>query len=110
METGLSGQGVLVTRRRVGSARRSGPLPRGEPGWRSITTSRTEAERLAVEVGGVALRADLRRQPEADQLVAEAVAWAGFTSRNAGVWPSAEQPIWEMTSKRWESTIASISL
>ncbi len=44
-------------------------------------TSRTEAERLAVEVGGVALRADLRRQPEADQLVAEAVAGAGRAPR-----------------------------
>jgi 3-oxoacyl-[acyl-carrier protein] reductase len=73
-------------------------------------TSRSAAERLAAEVGGVALRADLRRRPEADQLVGEAVAALGglhVCVANAGVWPSEDQPIWEMSSERWEATIAS---
>ena len=72
-------------------------------------TSRSAAESLAAEVGGVALRADLRRRPEADQLVGEAVALGGLhvCVANAGVWPSEDQPIWEMSSERWEATIAS---
>jgi 3-oxoacyl-[acyl-carrier protein] reductase len=112
METGLSGQGVLVTGGAggIGTAVVGSFAAEGARVAIHHHTSRTEAERLAVEVGGVALRADLRRQPEADQLVAEAVAGLGglhVLVANAGVWPSAEQPIWEMTSERWESTIAS---
>jgi 3-oxoacyl-[acyl-carrier protein] reductase len=72
-------------------------------------TSRAAAEGLAAALGGVAVRADLRREAEADGMVPEAVAALGRLDvcvACAGVWPQADTPVWEMPLERWEATLA----
>lgn len=72
-------------------------------------TARAAAEGLAAEVGGVALGADLRHEAEADSLVPAAAAALGrldICVASAGIWPSADVPVWEMPLERWEETLA----
>ncbi len=111
MDTGLSGKGVLVTGAAggIGTAVVRAFAAEGARVAVHFHTSRSGAQELAGEVGGVALRADLRRPPEADLLVAEAVAALGglhVCVANAGVWPSQDETIWEISPQRWEATIA----
>ncbi|MDH3404039.1 MAG: SDR family oxidoreductase [Acidobacteriota bacterium] len=71
-------------------------------------TSRAAATALASEVGGVALAADLRDEAAADALVPAAVAALGRLDvcvANAGVWPEADEPAWELPLVRWEETL-----
>ena len=112
MDTGLSGLGVLVTGGAggIGTAVVRAFAAEGARVAVHHHTSRSGAQELATEVGGVALRADLRRRPEADQLIDEAVAALGglrVCVANAGVWPSQDETIWEMSSQRWDETISS---
>lgn len=70
--------------------------------------NREAAETVAAEIGGVALGADLRDEAEADALVPAAVAALGGLDAcvaNAGVWPSEEVPLAELTLERWRATI-----
>lgn len=71
-------------------------------------TSRAAAERLAAEVGGVAIGADLRKEPDADRLIPEAVEALGRLDvcvANAGAWPSEDVPLWELPLDRWRATV-----
>jgi 3-oxoacyl-[acyl-carrier protein] reductase len=71
-------------------------------------TSQPAAERLASQVGGVAVRADLRVESEADDLIPRAVEALGRVDvvvANAGVWPPADEPIWELPLDRWKATL-----
>ncbi len=66
------------------------------------------AERLVSEVGGVALRADLRDEGEADALIPAAVDALGGLDvcvANAGVWPSDPLPASQLPLERWRATI-----
>lgn len=112
METDLAGRGVLVT----GGAGGIGVSVVEEfaaAGARVAVhyrTSQNAAEALAQKVGGIALAADLREEAEADELVPAAVAGLGRLDvcvANAGVWPSPDEPIWEMPLERWEATLKS---
>jgi 3-oxoacyl-[acyl-carrier protein] reductase len=111
MDSGLAGKGVLVT---GGSGGIGAAVCRAfaAEGCRVAVhyhRSRAAAEELAAALGGVAVGADLRREEEADSLVARAVAGLGRLDvcvASAGIWPSADVPVWEMPLVRWEETLA----
>ena len=57
----------------------------------------------------MALRADLTVEQEADALVPAAVETLGRLDvlvANAGYWPSADEPVWEMSLERWRHTVS----
>lgn len=112
MDTGLAGKAVLVT----GGAGGIGTAvvrAFGAEGARvaiHYRSSHDAAQALATEVDGIALRADLTIEAEADGLVPAAVAGLGrldVVVANAGVWPKADEPIWELPLERWEATLRS---
>jgi 3-oxoacyl-[acyl-carrier protein] reductase len=109
--TGLKGKGVLVTGGAggIGTALCRAFAAEGARVAIHYRTSRTEAEELAAELGGVALGADLRIEKEADHLVPAAVSALGRLDvcvANAGMWPVESTPAWEMPLDRWEATLS----
>lgn len=111
MDTGLEGKGVLVTGGAggIGTAIVRAFAAEGARLAVHHHTSVDEARALAGEVGGISLRADLRREDEADRLVPESVDALGRLDvcvANAGRWPVDDVPIWELGLERWEATIA----
>ncbi|MDY7228326.1 SDR family NAD(P)-dependent oxidoreductase [Hyalangium rubrum] len=111
METELSGKGVLVT---GGAGGIGTAIVRAfkEEGARVAVHYRTNEDKalaLAKDVGGVALRADLTAEAEVDALVPAAVKALGrldVVVANAGHWPSADEPVWQMSLARWRQTMA----
>ncbi len=72
-------------------------------------TSAAAAEALASEIGGTAMRADLRNAEEADALVPRVVEELGGLDHcvaNAGAYPGDPTTVWEMSPERWEATLA----
>jgi 3-oxoacyl-[acyl-carrier protein] reductase len=111
MDTGLDGRGVLVTGGAggIGSAIVRAFAREGAHTAIHYRTSRDRAEALATEVGGVAIRADLTIEAEADDLVPLAVRELGRLDvlvANAGQWPEQDVPLWDMTLDRWRATLA----
>jgi 3-oxoacyl-[acyl-carrier protein] reductase len=111
METGLRGKGVLVTGGAggIGSAIVRSFASEGAAVAIHYRTSGERAESLAAETGGSALAADLTDEAEADALIPGAVAALGQLDvlvANAGMWPSVDEPVWEMSLQRWRETIA----
>jgi 3-oxoacyl-[acyl-carrier protein] reductase len=111
MDTGLAGKAALVTGGSggIGSVVCRALAAEGCRVAVHYHTSRAAAEELAAALGGVALRADLRQEADADRLVPEAAAALGRLDvcvASAGIWPSAEVPVWEMPLARWEETLA----
>jgi 3-oxoacyl-[acyl-carrier protein] reductase len=111
METGLEGHGVLVTGGAggIGTAIVRAFAREGSRVAIHHLTSRERAEALASEVGGIALRADLTVEAEADGLVPAALETLGRLDvlvANAGRWPDKDVPVWDMTLERWRSTLA----
>jgi 3-oxoacyl-[acyl-carrier protein] reductase len=112
MDTGLDGKGVLVTGGAggIGTAVTRDFAAEGARVVVHYRTSRDEAEALAAEVGGVAVAADLRNEHEADALVPKAVDALGrldVAIANAGAWPPADAPLWELDLERWNATLES---
>lgn len=110
MDTGLAGQGVIVTGGAggIGQALVAAFAAEGARVAVHYHTSQPAAERLASQVGGVAVRADLRVESEADDLIPRAVEALGRVDvvvANAGVWPPADEPIWELPLDRWKATL-----
>ncbi|HEX5622044.1 MAG TPA: SDR family oxidoreductase, partial [Solirubrobacteraceae bacterium] len=73
-------------------------------------TSQGAAEKLAAQIGGVALQADLRDEAAADALVPAAVEQLGRLDAcvaNAGTWDPEDVPVAEMSLDRWRDTIES---
>ena len=111
MDTGLSDKGVLVTGGAggIGSALCRTFAGEGARVGIHYRTSGERAEKLAAETGGVPLQADLTDEAQVDRLFAEAVERLGRLDvliANAGRWPSADEPVWEMGLDRWRATIA----
>lgn len=111
MDTGLEEKGVLVTGGGggIGSAIVDAFAEEGARVAVHFRSSRERAEQLAARAGGVALQADLTREPEADGLVVAAAAALGRMDvlvANAGQWPKQGVAIWDMTFDRWRATIA----
>jgi 3-oxoacyl-[acyl-carrier protein] reductase len=110
METGLSGQGVLVTGGAGGIGTAVVRAFAGEGARVAVhyRTSEAAALRLAKDVGGVALQADLTVEEQVDALIPDAVRSIGRLDvcvANAGVWPSEDLPLWELSVERWEATL-----
>lgn len=111
MDTGLQGKGVLITGAAggIGSA-----LVRTFAGEGALVGihyrgSKERADALAAETGGVPLQADLTIEREADELVPAAVGELGRLDvlvANAGMWPSQDEPVWDMSLERWRATVA----
>jgi 3-oxoacyl-[acyl-carrier protein] reductase len=110
MELGLSGRRVLVTGAAggIGTAICRGLADEGAHLAVHHRRSAEAAERLAEEVGGVAVRADLRDGGATEAMVGRAAAELGGLDAlvaNAGVWPTPPTPLWELDETRWRETI-----
>jgi 3-oxoacyl-[acyl-carrier protein] reductase len=111
METGLGGKGVLVTGAAGGIGSEIAREFAGEGARVAVhyRTSEERARRIADEIGGIALGADLTIEAEVDTLISAAAEGLGRLDvlvANAGYWPSEDVPVWEMSLERWRSTIA----
>ncbi len=112
MDTGLAGKGVLVTGGAggIGSAVVRSFAAEGAMVAVHYNTSERAAASLAAEVGGIAIKADLCDEAEADVLIPKAVAGLGRLDvcvANAGRWPKEDEPIWALSLDRWNATLAS---
>jgi 3-oxoacyl-[acyl-carrier protein] reductase len=110
VDTELNGLGVLVTGGAggIGCAIVRAFAAEGARVASHYRSRYREAEALASETGGVALRADLTIEEEADALVptaARALGGLDILVANAGTWPGASKPLWEMSYERWRHTI-----
>ena len=110
MDTGLTGKGVVVTGGAGGIGQAVVRAFAGEGARVAVhyRTSQSAAAQLADEIGGVSIGADLRIEAEADDLIPRALEALGRVDvvvANAGVWPPADVPIWELPLQRWRDTI-----
>jgi 3-oxoacyl-[acyl-carrier protein] reductase len=107
VETGLAGKGVLVTGASGGIGSATARAFAAE-GARVVVHYHRGRER-AEQVGGVAVvGADLTSESDVDRLFAEARDALGtidVCAAVAGVWPSADEPVWELSLERWEDTL-----
>ena len=112
MKTGLEGKVVLVTGGAggIGQAICRKFAEEGANVAVHFYTSSEEAESLAKEIGGFAVRADLRVPSQADEMVAEVISKMGNIDvcvANSGSYPTEPKPMWEIDEERWNSTIMS---
>lgn len=112
MDLGLEGAAVLVTGASggIGSAVARALAAEGARVAVHYRSSADAAERLAAEIGGVTLQADLRDETQADALVPDAVAALGRLDAcvaNAGTWDPDYVPLARMSLERWRGTIES---
>jgi 3-oxoacyl-[acyl-carrier protein] reductase len=111
METDLKGRGVLVTGG-AGGIGTATVRAFAEEGARVAVHYRNKEDQalaLAKDVSGVALRADLTVEAEVDALIPQAVKELGrldVVVANAGHWPPADEPVWQMSLARWRQTMA----
>ncbi len=110
MDTGLARKGVLVTGGAggIGSAICRAFAEEGAKVAVHYLSSGKRADELAAEIGGVALRADLTVEDDVDALVPAAVQSLGRLDvlvANAGRWPQANEPVWDMSAARWRETL-----
>jgi 3-oxoacyl-[acyl-carrier protein] reductase len=110
MELGLEGTAALVTGGAggIGSATARALATEGVRVAVHYHSSAAAAERLAAEIGGVALQADLRDEAAADALVPRAVEALGRLDAcvaNAGTWDPADVPVAQMSLERWRATV-----
>jgi 3-oxoacyl-[acyl-carrier protein] reductase len=106
VETGLAGKRVLVTGGSggIGSACVRAFLAEGSRVAVHYHQGRERAEAIGADV---ALGADLRDESQVDRLFAEAREALGgldVCAAVAGMWPSEDVPVWELTLERWEET------
>jgi 3-oxoacyl-[acyl-carrier protein] reductase len=106
VETGLQGKHVLVTGASggIGSACARAFAAEGCELVLHYHRGQERIEAVRAEAGGIALQADLTREEEADRLFAEAGP-LDVCAAVAGVWPQADQPVWELPVERWEATL-----
>ena len=113
MDTGLAGKGVVVTGASggIGSACARAFAAEGARVVVHYHRSRERAEAVAGELGGTpAIAADLTDEAQVDRLFDEARATLGAVdvcAAVAGVWPSADEPVSQLSLERWEATLRS---
>jgi 3-oxoacyl-[acyl-carrier protein] reductase len=103
MDTGLSGKRVLVTGASggIGGACARAFASEGAEVVAHFHHGRDRAEALGA---AVVVGADLTREDEVDRLFAEAGP-LDICAAVAGVWPSEDQPVWELPLDRWRATL-----
>jgi len=111
VDTGLAGKGVLVTGGAggIGSACVRAFAAEGARVAIHYNTSRAQAEALAAELGGApTIRADLTDEAAVDDLFTRAREELGSVdvcAAVAGVWPRADEPVWELSLERWDDVL-----
>ena len=110
VDLGLRDNGVLVTGGAggIGAATVRAFAAEGARVAVHFHSSGSAARALAEEVGGVALRADLRSEEEAAALVPAAAGALGRLDAcvaNAGVWPREDVPVADLPLERWRATL-----
>jgi 3-oxoacyl-[acyl-carrier protein] reductase len=111
METGLAGKRVVVTGASggIGSACARAFAAEGARVAIHYHRGRERAEAVAAELGGApVIGADLTDEAQVDELFAQArdaLGGVDVCAAVAGVWPSADEPVWELSLERWEATL-----
>src|SRR5687768_13009781 len=110
MDLGLTGTGVLVTGASGGIGAATARLLAAEGARVGVHyhSNAEAADALAAEIGGAALRADLRDEASADALVPAAVEALGRLDAcvaNAGAWDPEDVPVARMSLDRWRATL-----
>ena len=111
METGLGGKGVVVTGASggIGAACARAFAAEGANVLIHYHRGTERAQELAAELGGApTAQADLTRETDVDRLFAtarEALGSVDVCAAVAGVWPSDDTPVWELSLERWEETL-----
>ena len=112
MDTGLAGQGVVVTGASggIGAACARAFAAEGARVLVHYHRGEARAQALAAELGGAPLaRADLTVESEVDRLfeaAREALGSVDVCAAVAGVYPSEDVPVWELDVARFERTLA----
>jgi 3-oxoacyl-[acyl-carrier protein] reductase len=113
MDTGLAGKNVVVTGASggIGSACARAFAAEGARVVVHYHRGRERAEELAASLdGATAIGADLTDEAQVDALFAQAREQLGSVdacAAVAGVWPSLDEPVWQLPLERWEATLRS---
>jgi 3-oxoacyl-[acyl-carrier protein] reductase len=111
VDTGLAGKVVLVTGASGGIGSACARAFAGEGAHVAVHyhSNRERAEQIVAELDrAVALPADLRDESDVAALFESARTQLGRVDvciANAGVWPRADEPVWQLPLERWEDTL-----